>query len=92
MGKKLKPGESWNPSPKQLASMLYGQRLRGLGNVGELIKHLNALGFTHEARLVQGATVLLKSAAREEYETRRKELDPDFETWQERYYRQCYEE
>lgn len=65
-------------SEKQKAVLLYGQRLRGLGNVGELIKHLRALGHHKAAELVTGAAQLLKSSSLKEYESERKRLDPSF--------------
>jgi hypothetical protein len=68
-----------DPSPKQKAVLLYGQRLRGLGSVGELIKHLHILGYPRSAEAVHRATQVLKVAAKTEYERKRKELDPTWE-------------
>ena len=67
-------------SEKQQAVLLYGQRLRGLGSVGELIKHLTELGYADVAREVKGATIILKSCARDEYIKERRRLDPEYTT------------
>lgn len=67
-------------SPKQKAVLLYGQRLRGLGSVGELIKHLKELGLTGAALHVQCAVAELKVGAKQEYEQERLSLDPKYES------------
>lgn len=73
-------------SEKQKVVLLYGQRMRGLGNVSELIKHLRQLGFNKAADLVCGSATLLKSEALKEYEKRRKELDPTFKDSDDRFW------
>lgn len=73
-------------SPKQKAVLLYGQRLRGLGSVSELQKHLRQLGFHKAADLVCGAATLLKSEAFKEYEAERKRLDPTFKDSDDRFW------
>lgn len=67
-------------SPKQKAVMLYGQRLRGLGSVYELVKHLKALGQRDVANNVEIAVARLKSAAFQEYKETRLALDPNWES------------
>lgn len=79
-------------SEKQKAVMLYGQRLRGFGNVGELVKHLKALGHYNAADLVVGATQLLKSSALKEYEAERKRLDPSFKDADDRFWEMIHED
>lgn len=74
------------PSQKQRAVLLYGQRLRGLGNVGELVRHLKLLGHHKAAELVIGASRLLKSSALKEYESERKRLDPSFKDADDRFW------
>lgn len=67
-------------SPKQQAVLLYGQRLRGVGNVQELQRHLNELGYPSLAAEVRRATEVLKAVAKKEYENTRKDLDPKWES------------
>ncbi|MNC21539.1 hypothetical protein D3C87_601070 [compost metagenome] len=84
----FKKDANGNPiiSPKQQAVLLYGQRLRGLGSVSELQKHLKLLGHYKAAELVRGAADLLKSSSLKEYEATRKELDPNFKDADDRFW------
>lgn len=67
-------------SEKQMAVLLYGQRLRGMGSVSELIKHLKALGNYELAAKVEGAVYWLKVEAKLEYEKERLRLDPNYKS------------
>lgn len=89
------PKDEWGmrvPSPKQRAVLLYGQRLRGLGNVSELIRHLKELGYSQEAYKVENAVLTLKIQAKKEYETERLRLDPEYESPFNRYVRELEEQ
>ncbi len=76
------------PSPKQRAVLLYGQRLRGHGNVSELIYHLNALGATEAATNVKLALNVLNGLAYREYVQERRRLDPNWESPFEKFLRE----